>query len=139
MYVSLTYMYTVVYRQSPPPHLFTSLPHERIYIMNVPPLVYRPRPPFSKVFTWRCSYISLLNCRFLKLEGTNNRSLETDVILYQHSWHDRRCPVGITVIFHQWRGSVNVMPPHNTAYRPAALHGHHLHPIEAPRRILDQG
>ena len=29
---------------------------------------------------------------------------------------------------------VNVMPPHKTAYRQAALHGHRSHPVKAPQR-----
>ena len=123
-------VFVVKLRISTPP-LFIRI--ERIGIVNVPPLIYLPLPPFSKRITRQCRYISPLSCLFRKLEGTNNGSLMTGIVLYQRSWHDcqSRChPVGVAAIVRQMGGPnlfVNVMSPHNTAYRPAALHGHHSH------------
>ena len=108
-------MRAFVHVYPPPPPIFRI---EVFGIMNMPPLVHPPPPPptplFSELLTWQCGYILPPSCLFANLK--------------------------VPTMAHSSR-AWSYTDAHDTACRPAALHGRcsHRYPVEAPRGVRDQG
>ena len=117
--------YTVEYRQSAlpsfirPPPLFFHI--ERIDIVNAPPLVYPPPPPFPSVLFLVISHRPRPPSHYLasdaptmhnEVQNVRDISRGTWPTIYSLS-HHARCsrhdhrsrPVGVAVVVRQWRGS----------------------------------
>ena len=108
-------IYTVEYRQSaphrlsapPPPPLFFHI--ERIGIVNAPPLVYPPPPPFPSVLLPVISHPTLPPC-IMKCQNVPVTSLGERGRLYLHDAHGMivHDPVGVAVVVRQWRGYIYI-------------------------------